>query len=105
MRLSLLIAAVAVAVPIGLYSGTASAQFFEGQSPLFGRPHGSVYEGRWCAREQTGGSRVEEDCTFDSFEACRRLVVAGNRGFCTQNPAYRPRPVFQGPRKKRSRRH
>jgi hypothetical protein len=51
MRLSILVAAIAVAAPIGLYAGTASAQFFEGQSPLFGRPHGSVYEGRWCARQ------------------------------------------------------
>jgi hypothetical protein len=105
MRLSILIAAVAVAAPIGLYAGTASAQYFEGQSLLFGRPHGSVYEGRWCAREQTGGSRVEEDCTFDSFEACRRLVVSGNRGFCTQNPAYVPYPGFEPRRKKRSRHH
>ena len=88
MRLSVLIAALAIAAPVGLFAGSASAQFFQGQSILFGRPHGSVYEGRWCAREQTGGGRVEEDCTFDSFEQCRRLVIQGNRGFCTQNPAF-----------------
>lgn len=66
----------------------ASAQMFQDQSVLFGRRHGYVYEGRWCARENIGGARVEEDCTFDSFEACRRTVVQGNRGFCTENPAY-----------------
>jgi hypothetical protein len=104
MRLSILVAAIAVAAPIGLYAGTASAQFFEGQSPLFGRPHGSVYEGRWCARQNIGGD-IDEDCTFDSFEACRRLVIGGNRGFCTQNPAYVPRPAFEPRRKKRTRRH
>ena len=89
MRLSSLIAALAVAAPIGLCAGSASAQFFEGQSILGGRPHGSVYEGRWCAQENIGGGAVQEDCSFDSFEVCRRLVIQGNRGFCGQNPAFR----------------
>jgi hypothetical protein len=102
MRLSILVAAVAVAAPIGLYAGSASAQFFEGQSPLFGRPYGSVYQGRWCANQNTGG-RMEEDCHFDSFEQCRRLAVQGNRGFCTQNPHSVPRPGFEPRRKKRYR--
>lgn len=88
MRLAVLIAALAVAAPIGLSAGSASAQFFQDQGPLSGRRHGNVYEGAWCAREQSGGDRVEEDCTFDSFEACRRLVAQGNRGFCTPNPAF-----------------
>jgi hypothetical protein len=87
MRLRILLAALAVAASSGLCAGSAAAQFFEGQSILFGRPHGSVYEGRWCARENIGGS-IQEDCSFDSFEACRRLVIQGNRGFCTQNPAF-----------------
>ena len=87
MRLSALIAALIVAAPLGLCAGSASAQMFEDQSPLFGRRHGYVYEGAWCARENIGGS-IHEDCTFDSFEACRRLVIQGNRGFCTQNPAF-----------------
>jgi hypothetical protein len=87
MRLPTLLAALALAAPIGLCAGSASAQFFEGQSILFGRLHGSVYEGRWCARENIGGS-IQEDCTFDSFELCRQAVVQGNRGFCTQNPAF-----------------
>ena len=88
MRLSVLLAALTVAAPIGLCAGSASAQFFEDQSILFGRRHGYVYEGVWCARENIGGGSVQEDCTFDSFEACRRLVIQGNRGFCTQNPAF-----------------
>jgi hypothetical protein len=87
MRLSALVAGLLVVAPIGLYAGTASAQFLQDQSVLFGRPHGSVYEGAWCARENIGGS-IQEDCTFDSFEACRRAVIQGNRGFCTENPAY-----------------
>ena len=87
MRLSVLIAALAVAGPIGLFAGSASAQMFEDQSPLFGRRHGYVYEGAWCARENIGGN-IQEDCTFDSFELCRLAVIQGNRGFCTQNPAF-----------------
>ncbi|MCX7311807.1 MAG: hypothetical protein WCG92_07805 [Hyphomicrobiales bacterium] len=88
MRLRILLSVLVVAAPLGLPAGAASAQYFEGQSILFGRPHGSVYEGRWCARENVGGQRIEENCIFDSFESCRRLVIQGNRGFCTQNPAY-----------------
>ena len=104
MRLSVLIAALVVAAPIGLCAGSASAQFFEDQSILFGRRHGSVYEGAWCARENIGGG-IQEDCTFDSFEPCRRLVIQGNRGFCTQNPAfagYREPPIRK--KKRRARR-
>jgi hypothetical protein len=87
MRLSVLIAALAVAAPLGLCAGAASAQLFENQSVLFGRRHGYVYEGAWCARENIGPA-VQEDCTFDSFELCRQAVIQGNRGFCTQNPAF-----------------
>jgi hypothetical protein len=87
MRISVLIAALAVAAPLGLCAGSASAQLFEDQSVLFGRRHGYVYEGAWCARENIGGS-IQEECTFDSFERCRQAVIQGNRGFCTQNPAF-----------------
>ena len=31
---------------------------------------------------------IDENCIFNSFEACRRTVISGNRGFCTQNPAF-----------------
>jgi len=101
MRISNLIMALAVAAPIGLAAGTASAQLFEDQSPLFGRRWGHVYEGRWCARENIG-SAIQEDCTFDSFEACRQLIVQGNRGFCTQNPAWAG-PEGPPPRRKKKR--
>jgi hypothetical protein len=89
MRLSVLIAALAIAAPIGLCAGSASAQFYQGQSVIGGRPLGSGYQGRWCAQQNIGGGAVQEDCSFDSFEACRREVTQGNRGFCGQNPAFR----------------
>ena len=100
MRRSMLIAvlaATACAVP-------ASAQMFQDQSVLFGRRHGYVYEGRWCARENTGAARIEENCQYDSFEACRRAVIQGNRGFCTENPAYAAGYGGEPPRRKKKRR-
>jgi hypothetical protein len=100
MRVSSLLAAIAVVVPIGFYAGAASAQFFEGQSILGGRSH--VYEGRWCAHINSGFDRVEEDCTFDSFAACQRALMNPNFGFCTQNPGYAGRPVPPVRGKKRS---
>ena len=102
MRLRSLLIALAISAPVGFYAGSASAQF-QDQSILFGRRHGYVYEGVWCARENIGGS-IQEDCTFDSFDNCRLAVVQGNRGFCTQNPAftgYHERPL----RKKKRRTH
>ena len=84
MRPSILIAALVVAMPIGLGAGTALAQF-TGQGVLFGRYH--VYEGAWCARQDAGGN-VEEDCSFDSFARCRQALMGTNNGFCTQNPAF-----------------
>lgn len=108
MRLSGLIAAFAVAVPLALDAAPAAAQPFQpfaGQSILFGRPHGSLYEGRWCLRENTGAESVQENCQFDSFEACRRLAIGGNRGFCTQNPAYAgPPPAPRRYKKQRAQR-
>jgi hypothetical protein len=83
MRFSFLIAALVVAAPISLCAGPASADAYD---ILFGTRH--PYEGPWCAQMNTGAGRVEEDCTFKSFEACRQMVISGNRGFCTQNPAF-----------------
>jgi hypothetical protein len=82
MRLLALIAALAVAAPIGLYTGSAAAEPFQGQSFIFGRSY--VPEGPWCAHNNTSSDRVEEDCSFNSFAACNREAQL-NHGFCTQN--------------------
>src|ERR1044071_2946337 len=82
MRLFIPIAAAAGLVTLFPASEVSAYE----QGLIFGRYH--VYEGAWCARQDTGGGRIDEDCTFDSFEACRRLIVAGNRGFCSPNPAF-----------------
>src|SRR5262249_18477120 len=83
MCFSFLTVALVASVPISLYASPAWAGPF---ALLFGtrRP----YEGPWCAYMNTGAGRVEEDCTFKSLAACRQMVISGNRGFCTQNPAF-----------------
>jgi hypothetical protein len=95
MRFSILIAAV-VALPIGVFAGPAHADPFD---LLFGTRH--PYEGAWCAQVNTGAGRIEEDCTFKSLAACRQMVISGNRGFCTQNPAFNNQ--YEQPARKRKR--
>lgn len=41
----------------------------------------------WCA-VTNGGFDVHYDCEYNSIEECRPHVIAGNRGFCNQNPYY-----------------
>jgi hypothetical protein len=56
-----------------LWSGSGSAQ---------------AYEGPWCAQMNVGSGTMVQDCSMRSFEQCRLMVIAGNRGFCTANPRY-----------------
>jgi uncharacterized protein DUF3551 len=45
-------------------------------------------ESPWCAFIQVSEGAVYEDCQYHSFEACRSVVLAGNRGFCNHNPRW-----------------
>jgi hypothetical protein len=74
MRFSFLIVGLVIFASVSLCAGPASAKTFA-----------------WCARTNTGAGRIQENCGFNSIEACRRAVISGNRGFCAQNPAYRKR--------------
>ena len=96
MRPSILIAVLAVAAPLGLYAGAASARIFEDQDFFLGRRHGP--QAAWCSHENIGGETVTEECSFNSFEDCRRLAMGANNTFCTPNPAYdiSIRPVRRG---------
>jgi hypothetical protein len=102
MRLPVLIVALAAAAPIGFWTVSASAQFFEGQSVLGGRMYGP--QEPWCSHQDIGGN-VEEDCSFRSFEQCRRIAMGVNNAFCTHNPAYnmniRPIRTKKGNRRRR----
>jgi len=98
MRFPSLFAALIVAGPIGFYAAPASATAY---NLLFGGSPG--YQGPWCAVVNTGAGNIERDCSFNSIESCRRMVISGNRGFCNQNPAfagYQERPL-----RKHQRRH
>jgi hypothetical protein len=48
----------------------------------------SAKEGPWCAFIAVGTGAIYEDCQYYSFEACRPVVLAGNRGFCNPNPRW-----------------
>ena len=42
----------------------------------------------WCAVYNTGMFSEQWECQYDSIEACRPHILAGNRGFCNLNPYY-----------------
>jgi len=45
------------------------------------------HEAPWCAVIGMGKG-VYWDCQYRSFEECRPTVLAGNRGWCNQNPYF-----------------
>jgi hypothetical protein len=49
----------------------------------------------WCAVRNIGTGEVEWDCEYYSAAECAPTVVAGNRGFCNENPYFvsAPPPV------------
>jgi hypothetical protein len=49
-------------------------------------------EAPWCAATNTGPD-MHWDCRYQSAEQCAPAVIAGNRGFCNNNPYYVAQPV------------
>ena len=45
-------------------------------------------EAPWCAVVSSGPGSVYWDCRYRTVEECVPNVIAGNRGFCNQNPRY-----------------
>lgn len=64
---------VLIAVATAMLFGPRSALAYYGNGP-------------WCAVESVGFGTVTEDCSMRTFEQCRLLTIAGNRGFCVPNP-------------------
>ena len=63
-----------------------------------------AYDAPWCASHNNAFGATEE-CRFNTLEECVQDVVAGNRGFCNENPRYHgPEPRHDAPRH-RSPRH
>ena len=54
----------------------------------FAVPAAQAAEAPWCAVIDVGPGNAYWDCQYRSFEACRRQILAGNRGVCNQNPRY-----------------
>lgn len=73
-------------------SGAAALAALALGSCAFGINAPHIPEGPWCAMQDVGGGNVVNNCTLPSFEACRREVVAGNRGTCTRNPRWKGPP-------------
>jgi len=80
----------------------ASAGFATLAAALFATvPASRAQDGnaRWCAYINIGKGGIAEQCIFRTLEDCVPFVIAGNRGFCNENPRYPAEPA------KRSRRH
>jgi Protein of unknown function (DUF3551) len=60
----------------------------------FNLQQANAYTAPWCAVISLGTGSVYWDCQYSSFEQCLPNVLAGNRGFCNNNPyfanAYQP---------------
>lgn len=42
----------------------------------------------WCAVQSLGTGEMEWDCEYNSAAECAPAILAGNRGFCNQNPYF-----------------
>lgn len=60
-------------------------------------------EAPWCAVTSMGTNFLYWDCHYASVEECVPHVIAGNRGFCNPNPAWRA-PEYGPKRRDRHRR-
>ena len=47
-------------------------------------------EAPWCAVISMSEDSVYWDCQYNSFEQCRTVVLAGNRGWCNPSPYATP---------------
>ena len=63
-----------------------------------------AYEAPWCAVINQGRD-AHWDCQYRSIEECVPNVIAGNRGFCNQNPAYHGTERREPPAHRHIRRH
>lgn len=66
-----------------------------------------AYEAPWCAIINNSTGSAYWDCQYRSFEHCYASsnLLAGNRGFCNQNPAYRSMERNEYRARRHSRRH
>jgi Protein of unknown function (DUF3551) len=70
-----------------------------------GRPAQAYGDAPWCAVYTMGFGGVHWECEYNSIEACRPTILAGNRGFCNPNPYYHAPVERHVPRHHHRRRH
>ena len=81
----LLLSSAAIIGLLGTIPEPVSAQFY-GPGSFYG-------PGPWCAVTNIGTGNMNWNCQFWSYQHCASKVVAGNRGFCNQNPSFVAPPV------------
>jgi hypothetical protein len=67
---------------LSLVVAAASAWLAFGPQPAAADYYGAP----WCAVVAAGDGDMQWHCEYQSIEACRPNVLAGNRGWCHQNP-------------------
>jgi hypothetical protein len=67
---------------------------------LGAQPARSEGTARWCAVYSVSGGNVREDCNYRTIEACRKNIVAGDRGTCNMNPRYSGDTESKPPRRR-----
>jgi hypothetical protein len=93
MRVTLHVIAAAAIMLLGLRVGEAYY------------PANPYQQGPWCAVESLGFGTVTENCGMRTFEQCRLLTIAGNRGYCIPNPRWvAPYALSETPRRVHKRR-
>jgi hypothetical protein len=66
-------------------------------SPQSARAEGTA---RWCAVYSVSGGNVREDYNYRTVEACRKNIIAGDRGTCNMNPRYSGDAESKPPRRR-----
>jgi Protein of unknown function (DUF3551) len=69
----------------------------------FDQPPLRAVNAPWCAVISMGRGDAYWDCQYFSLEDCVPQVIAGNRGFCNANPAYKGAAARTKHRSKRHR--
>jgi hypothetical protein len=73
---------------------------------VFARHPAEAREAPWCAVQDIGWGTMIEDCSYWTLQQCVPHVIAGNRGFCNQNPRWQgPWPPEQQRAPRRSHRY
>jgi hypothetical protein len=82
----------AVMIRAAIFAFVTVAGFHGSTQPVAAR------EAPWCAVISSTDDSVYWDCQYYSFEQCRSVVLAGNRGWC--NPSPYATPATEEPKRK-----